>query len=81
MEIHQVRWCTLNKLEIRFQYVTNMLQYVGIRCYMTKWSQNCVLLYTLGKVRCTPHVNYAYVNVRYMYNSAYVRRSLCISFS
>ena len=25
-------------------------------------------------------VSYAYVNVRYMYNSAYVRRSLCISF-
>ena len=26
MKIHQVRWCTLNKLEIRFQYVTNTLQ-------------------------------------------------------
>ena len=46
MEIHQVRWCTLNKLEIRFQYVTNTLQYVGIRCHMTKWSENFVLFYT-----------------------------------
>ena len=29
----------------------------------------------------TLNVSYAYVNVRYMYNSAYVIRSLCISFS
>ena len=29
MKIHQVRWCTLIKLEIRFQYVTSTLQYVG----------------------------------------------------
>ena len=40
MKIHQVRWCTLNKLEIRFQNVTITLQYVGIRCEMTKGSQN-----------------------------------------
>ena len=45
MKIQQVRWCTLNKLEIRFQYVTNTLQYVGIRCHMTKFSQNFVLFY------------------------------------
>ena len=45
-KIHQVRWCTVNKLGIRFQYVTNTLQYVGIRCHMTKWSQNFVLFYT-----------------------------------
>ena len=32
MKIHQVRWCTLNQLQIRFQYVTNTLQFVGIRC-------------------------------------------------
>ena len=47
MKTHTVRWCTLNKLDIRFQYVTNTLQYVGIRCHMTKWSQNFVLLYTV----------------------------------
>ena len=46
MKIHQVRWCTLNELEICFQYVTNTLQYVGIRCHMTKWCQNLVLFYT-----------------------------------
>ena len=46
MKINQVRWGTLNKLEIRFQYVTNMLQYVGIRCHMAKWSQHFVLFYT-----------------------------------
>ena len=46
MKIHQVRWCTLNKLEIGFQYFTNTLQYVGICCHMTKWSQNFVLFYT-----------------------------------
>ena len=40
MKINQVRWCTLDKLEICFQYVTNTLQYVGIRCHIAKWSQN-----------------------------------------
>ena len=67
MKIHQAHWCTLNKLEIRFQYVTNTLQYVGIRCHMTKWSQNVVLFYMFDNVRCTLHVSYAYVKVRYMY--------------
>ena len=47
MRIHKVRWCTLNKLEINFKYVTNTLQYVGVRCNMAKGSQNCVLFYTL----------------------------------
>ena len=46
LKINQVRWCTLNKLEIRFQYITNTLQYVGICCHMAKWSQNFVLFYT-----------------------------------
>ena len=46
MKIHQVLLCTLLKLEIRFQYVTNMLQYAGRRCHMTKWSRNLVLFYT-----------------------------------
>ena len=46
MKINQVRWCTLNKLEIRFQYVTNTLQYVGIRCHMAKRSYKFVLFYT-----------------------------------
>ena len=46
MKIHQVRWCTLNKLEIRSQYVTNKLQYVGIRCHIKKWAQNFALFYT-----------------------------------
>ena len=32
-------------------------------------------------IRCTFHVSYAYVKERYMYNSAYIRPSLCISFS
>ena len=38
MKIHQVRWCTLNKLEIRFQYVSNTLQYVSLvqDCVMTR---------------------------------------------
>ena len=47
MKINHVRSCTLNKLEIRFQYVTNTLQYmyVGIRCHMAKWLQNFVLYY------------------------------------
>ena len=47
MRNHQVRWCTLNKLEISFKYVTNTLQYVGVRCHMPKRSQNLVLIYTL----------------------------------
>ena len=34
MKIHQVRWCTLNQLQIRFQYVTNTLRFVGIRCHI-----------------------------------------------
>ena len=76
MKIHHVRWCKLNKLEIRFQCVTNTLQYVGIHCHMTKWSQNFVRFYTFEL-----HVSYPYVYVRYLYNSAYVRRSLGISFS
>ena len=46
MKIHQVHWCTLNKIEIHFQYVMITLQYVSIRCHMTKWSQNVVLFYT-----------------------------------
>ena len=46
MKNRQVRWSTLNKLEIRFQYVTNTLQYVGIRCHMAKWAQNVALFYT-----------------------------------
>ena len=37
---------TLVYAEIRSQYVTNMLQYVGIRCHMKKWAQNCVLFHT-----------------------------------
>ena len=47
-EIQQVHWCTVNKLEIRCQYVSTTLQYVGKRCHMTKWYQNCVLFYTFG---------------------------------
>ena len=75
MKINQVRCSTLNKLEIRFQCVTNTLQYVGISCHMAKWSQNFVLFYTFD-------INKLCIrNVCYMYNSAYVRRSLCISFS
>ena len=38
---------TLNKVEISFKYVTNTLQYVGVRCHMAKGSQNLVLFYTL----------------------------------
>ena len=44
--------CILNKLEISFECVTNTLQYVGIRCHMTKGSQNCVLFYKLD-ITCT----------------------------
>ena len=47
MRINQVRWCTLNTLEISFKYVTHTLQYVGVRCHIAKGSQNCVLFYTL----------------------------------
>ena len=51
MKINHVRSCTLNKLKIRFQYVTNTLQYmyVGIRCHMAKWLQNFVLYHTLDR--------------------------------
>ena len=47
MKIHQIRWCTLNKLEIRFQYVTNTLQYVGIRTlsYDKVIPKLCTVLY------------------------------------
>ena len=38
-EIKQVRWCTLNTLEISFKRVTNTLLYVGIRCYAANRSQ------------------------------------------
>ena len=46
-ETQQVCWCTLNKLEIRFQYVTNTLLYGGIRCHTAKRSHNFVHSYTL----------------------------------
>ena len=46
-EIQQVRRCTLNKLEISFQYVTNTLQYGGIRCHTAKRSHNFVHSNTL----------------------------------
>ena len=49
-EIQQVRWCTLNKLEISFQYVTNTLQYGGIRCHTAKRSQNFTFLYVRHKL-------------------------------
>ena len=42
---HKVRWCTLNKLEIRFQYVMNTLQYVGIRCHDKVVPKFCSALY------------------------------------
>ena len=42
-EIKQVRWCTLNTLEISFKHVKNTLLYVGIRCHTAKRSQNFVL--------------------------------------
>ena len=80
MKIHQERWCTLNKLEVCYQYVTNTLQYVGIRCHRQNGPKMVYCFIRLTYVRSTLHVSYAYVNVRYMYNSAYVRRSLCISF-
>ena len=43
IEIKQVRWCTLNTLEISFKHVTNTLLYVGIRCHTANRSQNFVL--------------------------------------
>ena len=43
-EIQQVRSYTLNKLEIRFQYVTNTLQYAGIRCHAAKRFHNFYIL-------------------------------------
>ena len=46
-EIQQVPWCTLHKLEISFQYVTNTLQYGGICCHTAKRSHNFVHSYTL----------------------------------
>ena len=46
-KIQQVRWCTLNKLEISFQYATNMLQYGGKRCHKAKRSHNFVHSNTL----------------------------------
>ena len=46
-EIQQVRWCTLHKLKISFQYVTNTLQYGGIRCHTAKRAHNFVHSYTL----------------------------------
>ena len=42
-EIKQVRWCTLNTLEISFKHVTTTLLYVGIRCHTVNKSQNVVL--------------------------------------
>ena len=42
-EIKQVRWCTLNTLEISFKHVTNTLLYVGIRCHTANRSPNFVL--------------------------------------
>ena len=73
-EIQPVRCCTLHKLEISFQYVTNTLQNVCIRCHTAKRSYNFVHSYTLDisltYVGCTLHVSYAYVKERYMHNSA-----------
>ena len=46
-ENQQVRWCRLYKLEISFQYVTNTLQYGGIRCHTAKGSHNFVHSHTL----------------------------------
>ena len=42
-EIKQVRWCTLNSLEISFKHVTHTLLYVGIRCHTANRSPNSVL--------------------------------------
>ena len=47
MRNHRVRWNTVDKLDICFKYVTNTLQYVGVRCHVAKGSQNLVLFYTL----------------------------------
>ena len=46
-KIQLVHLCTLNKLEIHFKYVTDTLQYGGIRCHSAKGSQKCVHAYTL----------------------------------
>ena len=46
-EIQQVRWCTLHKLEISFQYVTNTLQCAGIRCHTARRSHILVHSYKL----------------------------------
>ena len=54
MRNHQVRWCTLNKLEISFKYVTNTLQYVGVRCHgkrVSKFGTDLYLRHTLD-ARC-----------------------------
>ena len=64
---------------IRYEHAT-------VRWYTLSYDkvvQNFVLFYTfdISKIYATCTGKYAYVNVRYMYNSAYVRRSLCISFS
>ena len=47
MKIHQVRWCTLNKLEIRFQYVTKTQQYVGIPIKANVWTATNVSMQAL----------------------------------
>ena len=47
-EIRPVRFCTLNMLEISFEYVTNTLQYVGIRSHMASGFQNVVHANTTG---------------------------------
>ena len=39
--------CTLNNLEIKFEYVMNTLQYGGICCHTAKGSQNFVHAYVL----------------------------------
>ena len=43
-KIQSVRWCTLNKLEIGFKYVTNTLQYNRILCHAAKVSKNVYML-------------------------------------
>ena len=45
---------------------------------MKKWAQYFVLFHTFDISQKYATCNYAYVNVRYKYNSAYVRHSLCI---
>ena len=41
-EIQPVRWCTLDKLEISFKYISNTLQYVGICSHMASGLKNFV---------------------------------------